>query len=213
LRVIHVGQFLFRAGSNRAEVAHPVADRRRLQILRCVVTSPVNDVRVMREFDVPVEVGGRESVRRAAQDCDVLLVSGPAELAEWLGEIRPKLCVFVAHGDGPWTGHIYDRSARVFDHVIAVSRGVQKAIWQRNSQHRDLQRIGCRPYLTFRVAKRHSTSIRFLRHRLRRRQRAAIFSGKAPRKTHRGDFATPGKIQIVAGGLGPFATAAAGNGE
>jgi len=129
LRVIHVGQFLFRAGiESWLKSLSRFADKRRLQILRCVVTSPVNDVRVMREFDVPVEVGGRESVRRAARDCDVLLVSGPADVAEWLGEIRPRLCVFVAHGDGPWTRQIYDRSATVFDHVIAVSRGVQQAI-------------------------------------------------------------------------------------
>ncbi len=131
LRVIHVGQFLFRAGiESWLKSLIRFANKRRLNVVRCVVTSPVNDVRVMREFDVPIEVGGRESVRRAAQDCDVLLVSGPAEVAEWLGDIRPKLCVFVAHGDGPWTRQIYDRAARVFDHVIAVSRGVEQAICQ-----------------------------------------------------------------------------------
>jgi glycosyltransferase involved in cell wall biosynthesis len=129
LRVIHVGQFMFRAGIETwLKSLLQYADRSRLQFQRCVVTSPVNDVRVMREIDVPVEVGGRESVRRAARDCDVLLVSGPGETAEWLGEIRPRLCVFIAHGDGPWTQDIFTRSAGVFDHVIAVSEGVKAAV-------------------------------------------------------------------------------------
>ena len=129
LRVIHVGQFLFRAGiESWLKSLLRFVDQRHLQFQRCVVTSTVNDVRVMREFEVPVEVGGRESVRRAVNDCDVLLVSGPSEVAEWLGEIRPKLCVFVAHGDGPWTQQIYARSSSVFDHVIAVSQGVKNAI-------------------------------------------------------------------------------------
>jgi glycosyltransferase involved in cell wall biosynthesis len=124
-----VGQFLYRAGiESWLKSLLRFVDKRRLQFQRCVVTSPVNDIHVMREFEVPVEVGGRESVRRAAKDCDVLLVSGPGDVAEWLGEIRPKLCVFVAHGDGPWTQQIYARCSGVFDHVIAVSQRVQNAI-------------------------------------------------------------------------------------
>lgn len=131
LRVIHVGQFLFRAGiESWLKSLLRFVDKRQLQFQRCVVTSNVNDVRVMREFEVPIEVGARESVRRAANDCDVLLVSGPADVADWLGDIRPKLCVFVAHGDGPWTQQIYARSSGVFDHVIAVSQGVQNAVCQ-----------------------------------------------------------------------------------
>src|SRR5258708_27194187 len=88
LKVIHVGQILFRTGiESWLKSLLRFVDKRSLQFQRCVVTSPVNDVRVMREFDVLIEVGGRESVRRAASDCDVLLVSGAADVAEWLGDI------------------------------------------------------------------------------------------------------------------------------
>jgi glycosyltransferase involved in cell wall biosynthesis len=95
---------------------------------RCVVTSPLNDHRVMREMPVPVEVGQQASVRRAAQDCDVLLVSGPAEVAEWLGPDRPPLCVFMAHGDGHWSRNILERCAPAVEHVIAVSQSVQRQV-------------------------------------------------------------------------------------
>ena len=98
LRVIHVGQCLLRAGIEswlKALVRY--SDPRRLRFERFVATSQHVDPRLIRELPVPVEVGQAASVRRAAQDCDVLLVSGPAELPEWLGPVRPPLCVFVAH--------------------------------------------------------------------------------------------------------------------
>jgi glycosyltransferase involved in cell wall biosynthesis len=106
------------------------ANPRRLRFTRCVVTSSLSDPRVMREMPVPVEVGGCESVQRAARDCDVLLVSGPAEVASWLGDHRPPLCVGVAHGDAVWTRNILERCAPAFDHVIAVSRTVEERVCQ-----------------------------------------------------------------------------------
>src|SRR5258708_15692176 len=55
LRVIHVGQFLYRAGiESWLKSLLRFVDQRRLRFQRCVVTSPVNDVRVMREFEVPI---------------------------------------------------------------------------------------------------------------------------------------------------------------
>ena len=55
LRVIHVGQFLFRAGiESWLKSLLRFVDKRHLQFQRCVVTSNVNDVRVMREFEVPI---------------------------------------------------------------------------------------------------------------------------------------------------------------
>jgi glycosyltransferase involved in cell wall biosynthesis len=126
LRVIHVGQFLVRAGIEswlKALVRY--CDPRRLRFERFVVTSPLVDPSMIREMPVPIEVGQEASVRRAAGDCDVLLASGPPELAEWIGRARPPLCIFVAHGDGPWSRHILERCSPIIDHVVAVSQAAR----------------------------------------------------------------------------------------
>lgn len=129
LRVIHVGQFMVRAGiESWLKSLLRFVNPQRLQFLRCVVTSSLSDPRVMRDMPVPVEVGGKDSVLRAAKDCDVLLVSGPSEVATWLGMCRPTLCVGVAHGDAHWTRNILQGCASVFDRVIAVSRTVQQQV-------------------------------------------------------------------------------------
>lgn len=129
LRVIHVGHCLLRAGiemwlKSLVRGINP----RKIQFVRCIATSTLNDPRVVREIPAPVEIGQERSVRRAAQDCDVLLVSGPPEVAAWLGQIRPPLCVFVAHGDSIWTAKILQSCAPVIDHVIAVSQNVQRSV-------------------------------------------------------------------------------------
>lgn len=129
LRVIHVGQFMVRAGiESWLKSLLRFTDPRRLDFTRCVVTSSLSDPQVMREMPVPVEVGGRDCVRRAAQECDVLLVSGPAEVAHWLGKRRAPLCLGIAHGDAIWTRNILDGCATLFDHVVAVSQHVQRTV-------------------------------------------------------------------------------------
>ena len=129
LRVIHVGQYMVRAGIEIwLKALIRLADPRRLAFQRCVVTSPLSDRRVIQDMPVPVEVGGARSVRRAAQDCDVLLISGPAEVAGWLGTTRPPVCVVVAHGETIWSRLILEGCSQVIDHVVAVSRSVRKKV-------------------------------------------------------------------------------------
>jgi hypothetical protein len=129
LRVIHVAQYMVRAGVDSwLKALIRASDPASLRWLRCIVTSDIGDAEVMRELGVPVEVGQASAVRRAAQDCDVLLVSSPAELGEWLGELRPGLCVFVTHGDSHWSRKILEQSRPVIDHVIAVSRRARDAV-------------------------------------------------------------------------------------
>jgi len=129
LRVIHVGQCLVRAGIEswlKGFIRYLSPSRGRF--LRCVVTSDFMDSSVIPEMRIPVEIGGRSSVQRAARDCDVMLVSGPAEVGQWLDGVRPPLSIFIAHGDGPWTRNILDSSRPAFDHAVAVSRRVASLV-------------------------------------------------------------------------------------
>lgn len=127
LRVIHVGQYMFRAGiESWLKSLICWSNPERIEFRRCVVTSKIADPNVVAQMGVPVEIGEAASVRQAAEDCDVLLCSGPAELATWLGDKRPPLCLFVAHGESPWTRRILDASLPIVDHVVAVSKRVQK---------------------------------------------------------------------------------------
>jgi glycosyltransferase involved in cell wall biosynthesis len=80
------------------------------------------------ELSVPTEIGGREAVRRAAKDSDVLMIWGPGELGDWLQDCRPALTVFVAHGEGRFTRSYLDACSPVVDHVVAVSRRVQERV-------------------------------------------------------------------------------------
>lgn len=129
LNVIHVGKHLVRAGieSWLKAVVHQ-SNPKRIRFSRCVVAGPMYDPAVGRELKVPVDVGKKSSVIRAARDCDVLLISGPAEIGPWLLECRPKLAVFVAHGDSHWTTRILDQIAPVVDHVVAVTRRVRQEV-------------------------------------------------------------------------------------
>lgn len=127
LRVIHVGECLVQAGIEQwLRNLIRYTDNRRIRITRCIATSPTVDPRVAAEMGVPVEIGQEKSIQRAALECDVLVVSGPGEVAAWLGAYRPKLCVFVAHGDARWTQDILRRSAPVIDHVVAVSESARR---------------------------------------------------------------------------------------
>jgi glycosyltransferase involved in cell wall biosynthesis len=129
LRVIHVSSVMVPAGIDKwltALVRH--SDPRRLKFLRCVVTSNNVDWKQLTRVGIPVEIGRRDSIRRACEDCDVLLISDPGEATEWVGDVCAKLCVYVAHGDGEWTRTRMERQAPAIHHVVAVSNRVQQTV-------------------------------------------------------------------------------------
>ena len=115
LQVTHVGPTLLRAGVEIwLQALIRFLDPRRVRIVRCLVTMPKQiDPRLARELGAPVEIGDRQSVRLAARESDVILCWGPCELGHWLAGCRPKLCVFVAHGEGYWTRHMLQACAPV----------------------------------------------------------------------------------------------------
>lgn len=131
LRVVHVGPNLYRAGAEQwlLELLR-FFDPRRVQVIRNVVTNgdPIDPV-FAGEFRIPVEIGGAESVQRAARDCDVLLSWGVG-LNAWLAGCRPPLCVVVAHTEAAWSRGLLEDCSRVFDHVVAVSQAVRDRVCQ-----------------------------------------------------------------------------------
>jgi Glycosyl transferases group 1 len=129
LRVIHVSNVMLPAGiDNWLTGLIRYSDPRRIRFLRCVVTTDQVDMSQLSLMGIPVEIGGRESVRRACLDSDVLLISDPGDEPDWVDEIRANLRVFVAHGDGPWTRARMERLAPAIDHVIAVSHQVHETV-------------------------------------------------------------------------------------
>ena len=129
LRVVHVGPSMLRGGAEQWLVGLIRAlDPRRIQVLRCIVTMPnLVDPEVVADVPAPVEVGqAKRRVKKAVRECDVLLCWGPPELGEWLADDRPKLCVFVAHGEGDWTRTMLEACAPVVDHVVAVSMALSE---------------------------------------------------------------------------------------
>jgi hypothetical protein len=130
LRVIHVGQSLVRAGVEQwLKAMIRFLDPNRVRLVRVIVTAPDSvDPSLLAEMPIAVEIGQAEAVVRAAREADLLLCWGPAELGSWLRECRPKLCVFVAHGEGMWTRRILTGCAPVLDHAVAVSRRVRERI-------------------------------------------------------------------------------------
>jgi glycosyltransferase involved in cell wall biosynthesis len=129
LRVIHASWSMTPAGIDRWLTGLiRYSEPRRVKFLRCVVLGGHVDWKQLARVGVPVEVGQRDSMLRACEDCDVLLVSDPGEQPEWVEQVRAPLCVFVAHGDGDWTRRRLDRLAPAIHHVIAVSRLVQAAV-------------------------------------------------------------------------------------
>lgn len=130
LRVAHIGQSMVRAGVEQwLKSLVRFLDPRWAKVEKCVVVSDdLVDPAVVAELPMPVEIGQADAVRRAAQDCDVLLCWGPAELGQWLRDCPPKLGVFVAHGEGMWTRRIVNGCAAVIDHVVAVSERVRTRV-------------------------------------------------------------------------------------
>ncbi|HEX5445615.1 MAG TPA: glycosyltransferase [Pirellulales bacterium] len=130
LSVAHVGQSMVRAGVEQwLKALVRFLDPRWAKVEKCVaVCSDLVDPAVVNELPMPVVIGQAEAVRQAAGECDVLLCWGPAELGEWLRDCRPKLSVFVAHGEGMWTRRILNGCAPVIDHVVAVSERVRRRV-------------------------------------------------------------------------------------
>lgn len=126
LRAIHVGPCLVRGGAEQWLIdLIRFLDPQRVKVLRSIVTrTDAVDPAFATDLNIPIEHGQKESVRRAAQECDVLLSWG-IELNDWLADCRPPLSIYVAHGEGDWTRLMLARSDRVVDHVVAVSEAVR----------------------------------------------------------------------------------------
>ena len=130
LRIVHVGPSLVRAGIELwLKGLSRFLDPRRVRLVNCVVTIPDEcDRRLAAELPVEVILGGRDAVRKAARECDVLMFWGPPELGEWLADCRPRLGIFVAHGEGEFTRAFLKGCEPVIDHVVAVSRRVSQRV-------------------------------------------------------------------------------------
>ncbi len=127
LRVVHVGPCLTRGGAEQwlvelSRFLNPAFVR----VLRTIATVPgAVDPSFTCDLPLPVEQGGADAVRNAAREADVLLCWG-VNLGQLLGDVRPPLCVFVAHGDGDYSRGLVARAKSHADHVIAVSDRVRR---------------------------------------------------------------------------------------
>lgn len=126
LRVAHVGPVLNRGGAEQwlIELVR-FLDPARFQVVRAVASWPDSgavDPQFVASLPVP-HAAGPEAVRQAAAECDVLLCWG-VEADELLAGVRPPLSIFLAHGDGPYTRTLLERSRHAVDHVVAVSHRV-----------------------------------------------------------------------------------------
>lgn len=127
LRVVHVGPCLMRGGAEQwlVELTR-FLDPGRVRIVRSIATEPAGiDPTFASSLPMPYEHGGAESILRAAEDADIVLCWGVA-LDELFNGRKPDLCVFVAHGDGPYTKDLIRKSARHADHWVAVSHRVRE---------------------------------------------------------------------------------------
>ena len=103
-------------------------DPRRAALTRCIVTNGHSaDPDFKADITAPVEMQRKDSLPRAVRDADVLIVFGlPCDAL--LGDLRAKLCIFIAHGEGGWTKGLLGQSRKSCDHVVAVSRRVERAV-------------------------------------------------------------------------------------
>lgn len=129
LRVVSVGPCLVRGGAEQWLIyLSRFLDPARVQIVRAIATNPqFVDPAFIVDVPVPIEIGSAEAVQRAASEFDIMICWG-IELDHMLGTQRPKLCVYIAHGEGEWTRMMLARSARSFDHVVAVSHRVRERV-------------------------------------------------------------------------------------
>jgi hypothetical protein len=131
LRVAHVSPCLMRGGAEQWLIGLArFLDPMRARVVRCVATqAELVDPGIVSEIPAPVEIGGSASVQSAARDAD-LLISWGVPLDDLMGATRARLSILVAHGDGPWTREMLDRSRAHADHVVAVSRAVKERACQ-----------------------------------------------------------------------------------
>lgn len=129
LTVTHIGPCMLHGGAEQhLRSLAAFLDPQRVVIKRCIVTQADQcDSGVVKSLGIPVLIGGKEAVREAAKDSDVLLYWGVA-LGDWLRDCRPPLCVYLAHGESHWTRQLLQGSLPVTDHAIAVSDRAQKAV-------------------------------------------------------------------------------------
>ena len=127
LRVLHVGPCLMRGGAEQwlVELSR-FLDPSRVKIVRTIATEPGGiDPSFANSLNIPYENGGAEAILKAAEDADIVLCWG-VELSHLFNGKKPDLCVFVAHGDGPYTRNLIQRSKHHADHWIAVSHRVKE---------------------------------------------------------------------------------------
>lgn len=127
LRVVHVGPCLMRGGAEQwlVELTR-FLDPNRVRIVRTIATEPGGiDPSFAASLHIPYENGGADAILRAAQDADIVLCWG-VELKYLFNGTKPDLCVFVAHGDGPYTRDLIQKSKDHADHWVAVSHRVRE---------------------------------------------------------------------------------------
>ncbi len=129
LRLLHVGPCFMNGGSEQHLIAlAKFLDPARVRFERCLVTGrKYLDAELAARMPAPVVWADADTVRRAVRECDVLLTWGLA-MNGLLGQVRPKLGVFLAHGETDWTRSTLLHSRRCVDHVIAVSSRVAERV-------------------------------------------------------------------------------------
>ncbi len=129
LRVLHVGPCFMNGGSEQHLIALATfLDPTRVRLESCLVTGRNQlDASAVARMPAPVAWADADAVRRAVSHCDVLFTWGLAT-DRLLGEIRPKLGIFLAHGETDWTRSTLLQSRRSVDHVIAVSQRVAQRV-------------------------------------------------------------------------------------
>ncbi len=129
LRMVHVGPCFARGGAEQHIIAlAKFLNPRRAYLTKCVVVDPNGvDPEVAADLPAPVEVVPLNHLSDAVRDHDVMLHWG-LELNEFFPGLRPKVSVYLAHGDGPWTCSLLTGSRHMTDHVVAVSQRVRDVL-------------------------------------------------------------------------------------
>lgn len=130
LKVIHIGPSFVCAGVEhwlKALAAH--SDPSRIRYIGNVVTDQLLvDRPFALDVGIPLITGGRDVVREAVSQADIVLAWGPPQLRQWLEGMEIPLFVYVAHGMGAWTRDCLRSCSTLVDHVIAVSHIVQQSV-------------------------------------------------------------------------------------